>query len=138
MEKTVPSGRESNTKVIYQDRRSTFNDSVRDAIQRGAAENEVQTHEERLTGALRQRSTTKQPYERWCKGDDIEDCTHKQQYEASYQGMVKVLQQNTWIDDRFFWNRVCELGQSKAISITLHMARGRQTSCYGKMKAERS
>jgi len=36
------------------------------------------------------------------------------------------------------WNHVCEPGQSKAISITLHMARGRQTSCYGKMKAERS
>jgi len=31
---------------------------------------------------------------------------------------------------------VCELWQSKAISITLHMARGRQTSCWGKMKAE--
>jgi len=75
---------------------------VRDAIRRGTAENEVQTHEERLTGALRQMSTTKRPYERWCKGDDIEDCTHKQQYEASYQSMVKVLQQNTWIDDRIF------------------------------------
>jgi len=36
------------------------------------------------------------------------------------------------------WNHVCELGKSKAISITLHMARGRQTSCYGKMKAEQS
>jgi len=35
-------------------------------------------------------------------GDDIEDCTHKQQYEASYQSMVKVLQQNAWIDDRKF------------------------------------
>jgi len=32
--------------------------------------------------------------------DDMEDCTHKQRYEASYQSMVKVLQQNTWIDDR--------------------------------------
>ena len=29
---------------------------------------------------------------------------------------------------------MCELGQSKAISITLHMARGRQTSCCGKMQ----
>jgi len=36
------------------------------------------------------------------KGDDIEDCSHKQQYEASYQSMVKFLQQNTWIDDRKF------------------------------------
>jgi len=33
-------------KVTYQDRHSTFNNSVRDAIQRGAAENEVQKHEE--------------------------------------------------------------------------------------------
>ena len=36
------------------------------------------------------------------------------------------------------WNHVCELGQSKVISITLHMARGRQTLCYRKRKAERS
>jgi len=49
-------------KVTYQDRHSTFENDVRDAIRRGAAENEVQTHEERL----------------------------------------KVLQQNTWIDDRKF------------------------------------
>ena len=35
-------------------------------------------------------------------GDDIEDCTHKQRYEESYQSMVKVLQQNTWIDYRTF------------------------------------
>jgi len=40
--------------------------------------------------------------------------------------MVKVLQQNTWIDDRKFLNHVCKLGQSKAISITLHMVRGQQ------------
>jgi len=47
-------------------------------------------------------STFRRQYEKWCKGDDTEDCTHKQQYEASYQGMVKVLQQNTWIYDRKF------------------------------------
>jgi len=46
--------------------------------------------------------------------------------------------------DLKFWgedggrNHVYELEQSKAIYITLHLARGRQTSCYGKMKAERS
>ena len=40
-------------KVTYQDRHSTFNNSVRDAIRRGAAENEVQKHEEKLTGAWR-------------------------------------------------------------------------------------
>ena len=36
-------------KVNYQARHSTFNNSVRDAIRRGAAENEVRKHEERLT-----------------------------------------------------------------------------------------
>ena len=44
-------------KVIYQDCHSTFNNSVGDAIQRGAAENEVQKHEEKLTSAWRQMST---------------------------------------------------------------------------------
>jgi len=47
-------------------------------------------------------SILRRRYEKWCKGDDIEDCTHKQQYEASYQSMVKVLQQNTCIDDGKF------------------------------------
>jgi len=46
-------------------------------------------------------NTLRRRYEKWCKGDDIEDCTHKQQNEASYQSMVKV-QQNTCIDDRKF------------------------------------
>ena len=73
---------------------------MRDAIWRGAAENEVQKHEEKLTDAWRQMSTLKRRYEEWFKGDDIEDCIHKQRYEASYQNMVKVLQQNTCIDDR--------------------------------------
>ena len=89
-------------KQTYQDRDSTFNNIVRDAIQRGVAENEVPKHVEKLTGAWRQRSTLRRRYEKWCKGDDIEDCTHKQRYEESYQSMVKVLQQNTWIDDRKF------------------------------------
>ena len=53
-------------------------------------------------------STLRRRYEKWCKGDDIEDCTHKQRYEELYQSMVKdqsmvkVLQQKTWIDDRKF------------------------------------
>jgi len=64
--------------VTYQDRHSTFNNSVRDAIRRGAAENEVQKHEKKLTGAWRQMSTLRRRCERWCKGDDIEDYTHKQ------------------------------------------------------------
>jgi len=49
--------REAGT-VTYQDLHSTFNNSVRDAIRRGAAENEVQKHEEKLTGAWRQMSDT--------------------------------------------------------------------------------
>jgi len=90
-------------KVTYQDCHLTFNNSVRDAIQRGAAENEVQKHEEKLTSVWRQMTTLRRQYEKWCKGDDIEDCTHKQRYEESYQSMVKVSQQNTWIDDRKFF-----------------------------------
>jgi len=87
-------------KLTYQERHSTFNNSVRDALRRGAVESEMQKHEERLTGAWRQMSTLGRRFERWCKGDDIEDCTHKHRYEALYQNMTKVLQQNTWIDDR--------------------------------------
>jgi len=75
---------------------------MRDAMRRGAAENKVQKHEEKLTGVWRQMSTLRRQYEKWCKGDDTEDCTRKQRYEESYQSMVKVLQQNTWIDDRKF------------------------------------
>ena len=71
-------------KVTYQDRHSTFNNSVRDAIRRGAAENEVQKHEQKLTGVWRQMSTLRRRYEKWCKGDDIEDCTHKQRYEEKH------------------------------------------------------
>jgi len=70
---------------------------------RGAAKNEVQKHEKRLTCAWRQMSTLRRRHERLCKGDDIEDCTHMQRYEASYQSMVKVLQQNAWVDDRKFF-----------------------------------
>jgi len=44
-------------------------------------------------------STLRRRYEKWCKVEDIEDCTQKQQYEELYQSMLKVLQQNTWIDD---------------------------------------
>ena len=89
-------------KITYLDRHSTFNNSMRDAIRRGATENEVQKHEERLTDAWRQMNTLRRRYETWCKGDDMEDCTHKQRYEASYQSMVKVLQQNIWKNYRKF------------------------------------
>ena len=50
-------------KVNYQDLHLTCNIIVRDAIQKGAAENEVQKHEERLTGAWRQMSTLRRRYE---------------------------------------------------------------------------
>jgi len=68
---------------------------------------DVQKYEEKLTGAWRQMSTLRRRYEKWCKGDDIEDCTRKQRYEAPYQSMIKVLQQNTWIDDRKFLKKRC-------------------------------
>jgi len=69
---------------------------VWDAIRRGAAENEVPKHEEKLTGAWKQMSTLRRRFEKWCKGDDIEDCTHKQRYEVSYQSMVKGLAAEHW------------------------------------------
>ena len=50
-------------KVTYQDRHSTFNNSVRDAIRRGAAQDEVQKNEKKLTGAWRQMSTLRPRYE---------------------------------------------------------------------------
>ena len=40
-------------KVTYQNCHSAFDNSVGDAIRKGAAENEVQKHEEKLTGAWR-------------------------------------------------------------------------------------
>ena len=57
-------------KVTHQDRHSTFNNSVKDAIRRGAAENEVPKPED--TGVWRQMNTLRLRYENWCKGDDIE------------------------------------------------------------------
>ena len=51
-------------KVTYQDRHSTFINSVRDAIRREAAKNDVQKHEEKLTGARRQIVTLKRRYEK--------------------------------------------------------------------------
>jgi len=50
-------------KVTYQDCHSTFNHSVRDAIRRGATENEVRKHEKKLTGVWRQMSTLRRRYE---------------------------------------------------------------------------
>jgi len=60
-------------KVTYQDRHSTLNNSVRDAIRRGAAsvENEVPKYEERLKGAWRQVLGDK--WAHWYSGDDMKD-----------------------------------------------------------------
>jgi len=69
--------------ATYPDCHLTFHNSVRDAIRRGAEENEVQKHENQLTGAWKQMSTLRSRYEKGCKGDDIEDCTHMQRYGAS-------------------------------------------------------
>jgi len=49
-------------KATYQDRHSTFNNSVRDAIQRRVAENEAPKHEDRLIGAWRQMSKLRRRY----------------------------------------------------------------------------
>ena len=83
-------------KVTYQDRHSTFNNSARDTIRRGAAENE-ENMKRSLQVFGRQISTLRRRCEKRCKGDDIEECTHKQRYAESYRSMEKVLQQNTWV-----------------------------------------
>jgi len=88
----------------------------------------VPKHEERLTGAWRQMSTLRRRYEKRCKGDGIEDCTHKQRYEASYQGMVKVLQQNIWIDDRKFL-KSCVQARAEQVNIN-HPAYGTWTADF--------
>jgi len=110
----------------------TFNNSARDAIRREEAENKVPKYasEEKLTSALRQISTLRRRCERGpsvkvmmmiafsisnsslvpnpCLGHnasvvfDIGDCTHKRRYEVSYHSMVKILQQNTCIDNSTF------------------------------------
>jgi len=119
-------------RATFQDYHSTFtgNNSVRHTTRRGAAEIEVPKHEEKLTCAWRQIGTLRRRYKGWYKGDNTEDCARKRRYETSYHSMVKVLQQNTWIDDREFLVSCvrARLGQSKTISITLHMTHGRQTS----------
>jgi len=31
---------------------------------------------------------TQATMKKWCKGDDIQDCTHKQRYDAKYQSQI--------------------------------------------------
>jgi len=68
-----------------------------------------------------------------CKGHDIEDCTHKQRYTVSYQSMVKVLQQNTWIDDRNFLKCVQARAEQDNIN---HRAYGTWTADFMLLKNE--
>jgi len=90
----------------------------------------VQKHEEKLTGVWIQISTLRRQYEKWSqvKGDDIEDCTHKQRYTESYQSMVKVFQQNTWVDDRKFL-KSCVRARAEQGNIN-HPAYGTWTSDF--------
>ena len=94
----------------------------------GAAENEAPKYDERHTGVWRRMSALRRRYEKCCKDDDIEDCTHKQRYEESYQSMLKVLQQNTWIDDRKFL-KLCVRARAEQGNIN-HSAYGTWTA-YG-------
>ena len=73
-------------------------------------------------------SRLRRRYEKWCKGDDIEDCTHKQRYEESFQGMVKVLQQNTWIDVKTFL-KSCVRARAEQDNIN-HPAHGTWTADF--------
>ena len=59
MDKPMPRDREGSLSRSSID----INNSVRDAIRRGAADNEVQKHEEKLTGAFRQMSALRRRYE---------------------------------------------------------------------------
>ena len=50
-------------KVSYEDRKATWNNGVRKAIRRGAAEDEVQKHRKLMTGAWRKMSTQRRRFE---------------------------------------------------------------------------
>jgi len=73
-------------------------------------------------------STLRRRYEKWCKDDDVEDCTHKQQYQVSYQSMVKDLQPNIWIDDRKFL-KSCVRARAEQGNI-IHPANGTWTADF--------
>jgi hypothetical protein len=55
--------RRSGGKINYEDRKAAWNNSVRKAIRRGAAENEVQEHREQMTGDWRQISTQRRRFD---------------------------------------------------------------------------
>jgi len=56
------------------------------------------------------------------EGDHMNNCMHKQRHEALYQSMVKVLQENTSIDDRKFL-KSCVQARAEQGNVN-HPARG--------------
>jgi len=77
--------RRSGGKVSYEDRKATWNNGVRKAIRRGAAENEVQKHRELMTGAWKKIST------------------QRRRFEVNYDpGLLEILQKDTWRNDKDF------------------------------------
>ena len=71
--------------MSYEDRTATWNNGVRKAIRRGAAENEVQKHRELMTGAWKNIST------------------QRRRFEVNYDpGLLELLQEDTWKNDKDF------------------------------------
>ena len=71
--------------MSYEDRKSTWNSGVREAIRRGSAEEEVRKHRDRVTGAWKQISK------------------QRRQVDVSYDlSMVMALQHGTWMDEEGF------------------------------------
>jgi len=63
------------TKIVVRHLMIALRDKI--LVRRGAAENEVQKLEKKLTGAQRQIRTLRQRYERGWQGDDKEDCAQE-------------------------------------------------------------
>ena len=71
--------------MSYEDRKATWNNGVRKAIRRGAAENEVQKHRELMTGAWKKIST------------------QRRRFEVKYDpDLLEILQEDTWKNDKDF------------------------------------
>ena len=71
--------------MSYEDHKATWNNGVRKAIRRGAAENEVQKHRELMTGAWKKIST------------------QRRRFEVNYDpGLLEILQKDTWRNDKDF------------------------------------
>ena len=75
----------SGRKVSFEDRKATWNNSVRKAIRRQTAENEVQKHRELMTGAWKKIST------------------QRRRFEVNYDpGLLEILQEDKWKNDKDF------------------------------------